>query len=287
MLDELRELAPKQLAARVGDANDNLSYEMQDACDGDITSMLLRGKRNKMRSTMIEFRHDDDATTATTTTISLSSSVLDDIQSLEHSVQSKLQNTHTSYRGSYMRTLNTTPQPAHVDYDYPTLAEHGKRLFLAFFPLTEEGAYLQLWHDPALHCVSDDDDELDHEDGDDDEKADYNSMGRIVEGTIVYIPYGKMLIVPSDTIHGGGFKRGVSGNLRFHLYIALGDDIDTEDDDCNSKNNINRGEEKRIELLQHPMNKYTERYDRTRELCERFVDSNGLNRLLRSRFFDD
>ncbi|KAL3759562.1 hypothetical protein ACHAWU_000861 [Discostella pseudostelligera] len=288
MLHALREMAPHQLAARVGDSNDNLSYEMQDSRNGDITSMLLRGQRNR-----IGFHHDDSTTI-------LSPSVLNDIQSFEQSVQSKLHNAHISYRGSYMRTLHTAPQPAHVDYDYPILTEHGQRLFLAFFPLTEEGTYLQLWNDPASllrrkqdaedeekKCVSDDDD--------DEAKVSYSnhdssmSSSRrikprsIVKGTIVYIPYGKMLIVPSDTIHGGGFKRGSSGNLRFHLYIAVGDDDEENVDD---QNNDNRGEEKRIELLQHPMNKYTERYDRTRELCERFVDSNGMNGLL-GHYFDD
>jgi len=284
ILNALREMAPHQLAARVGDSNDNLSYEMQDSRNGDITSMLLRGQR----SMKMGCHHDDSATI-------LSQYVLDDIQSFEQSVQSKLRNTHISYRGSYMRTLHTAPQPAHVDYDYPILTEHGQRLFLAFFPLTEEGTYLQLWNDPASllrrkqdaedeekKCVSEEDEYTNHDSNLSSRRIEPRSIvgTSIVEGTIVYIPYGKMLIVPSDTIHGGGFKRGVSGNLRFHLYIAVGDDED------NYKNNGIRGEEMRIELLQHPMNKYTERNDRTRELCERFVDSNGMDGLL-GHFFDD
>ena len=147
-------------------------------------------------------------------------------------------------------------QPAHVDYDYPILQSYGERLFLAFFPLTEEGAFLQLWQEPMKRSDKD---------------------RRLVEGTVVYIPYGKMFIVPSDTIHGGGFKRGSGGNLRFHLYIAL------EDDDAGG---LNEGkEEKDISLLHHPMNKYTEEHDRRRELCERFVDAKGLESLL-GNFFD-
>lgn len=220
MLSALRELAPSQLAARVGDIHENLSYEMQE-CE-DIASMLVRGKLNKMmKQNGSCCLHDDSTSTV------LSQSILDDIQSFEHSIRSKLQQTHISYRGSYMRTLHTAPQPAHVDYDYPTLAEHGTRLFLAFFPLTEEGAYLQLWHeDPALlRCISDDEDADDDNDIGAAEEDDYpvhdsssisssiSSTRRIksrsdvsttiVEGTMVYIPYGKMLIVPSDTIHGG------------------------------------------------------------------------------------
>ena len=298
MLTALRNLAPQQLAARVGDMHENLSYEMQDSGDGDIASMLLRGVQ-KNEIMMMKKKHgchqhcDDDGAT---TSISLSQSVLDDIQSFEHSVKSKLKHTHVSYRGSFMRTLHTAPQPAHVDYDYPTITEYGTRLFIAFFPLTEEGAYLQLWHDPASchNCVSeDDDDEQDKEDNGYAVRDSSSCSTRrikpsvvvtsIVKGTIVYIPYGKMLIVPSYTIHGGGFKRGISGNLRFHLYIAVGDD----DDDVKENTNGYRGEKKRMELLQHPMNKYTERYDRTRELCERFVDSNGMDGLLLGHFFDD
>jgi hypothetical protein len=174
-------------------------------------------------------------------------------------------------------------------------------LFLAFFPLTEEGTYLQLWQDPATllrrkqdaedeekKCVSDDDDDdqedayayTNHDSSISSRRIDPRSVvgTSIVEGTIVYIPYGKMLIVPSDTIHGGGFKRGVSGNLRFHLYIAGAM--------TRIMTKTMASEERRIELLQHTMKKYTERYDRTRELCERFVDSNGMDGLL-GHFFDD
>jgi hypothetical protein len=145
-----------------------------------------------------------------------------------------------------MRTEQTVYQPAHVDYDYPVLHEHGHKLFLAFFPLTEEGTFLQLW---------------------DQSKADENAQ--TVEGEVVFIPFGKMLIVPADTIHGGGFKRGETGNLRFHLYIELIGDDDNANDE-----------------LMHPMNKYTEETDRSRELCERFVDADGFEHLL-GVFFDE
>ena len=92
-----------------------------------------------------------------------------------------------------------------------------------------------------------------------------------------------MLIVPSDTIHGGGFKRGEGGNLRFHLYIEILEDeeVVAEDRGVEEKNE----DANNIALLDHPMNKYTEKYDRRRELCERFVDANGLDKLL-GVFFD-
>lgn len=157
-------------------------------------------------------------------------------------------------------------QPAHYDYDYPILQTYGNRLFLAFFPLTEEGAFLQLWQEDPIKKKTKS--SSDHEEDIDRDTA-------VVEGTVVYIPYGKMFIVPSDTCHGGGFKRGSGGNLRFHLYIEV-EDIGV------NKGSDDGGEEN---LLQHPMNKYTEKHDKRRELCERFIDANGLDGLL-GEFFD-
>ena len=175
LLEGLRNTAPQQLAARVGDYNENLFYEMQDK-DKDISG-IIDG-----------VPHDDQQ-------------LQNDIDKFESSIKSSLQHSNLTYRGSFMRTESTIYQPAHVDYDYPILEQYGNKLFLAFFPLTQEGAYLQLWQEPS--------------------EEDSIVGGDPIEGTVVYIPYGKMLIMPSDTIHGGGFKRGTSGNLRFHLYIAL------------------------------------------------------------------
>jgi hypothetical protein len=218
LIDGLRKTAPQQLAARVGDYNQNLFYEMQDK---DISGIIRT-----------EMQNDEEL-------------LQDDIEAFEASISSSLQHTSLTYRGSFMRTESTMYQPAHVDYDYPILEKFGNKLFLAFFPLTEEGAYLQLWQEPS------------------EENA---NKRKLVEGTVVFIPCGKMLIVPSDTIHGGGFKRGSSGNLRFHLYIELEEADERKDDN--------------ITLLDHPMNKYTEQHDQRRELCERFVDAEGLESLL-------
>jgi len=218
LLEGLRNTAPQHLAARVGNYNQNLFYEMQD--NGKDISGIIEG-----------VQHDDKK-------------LQDDIDTFEMTICSSLQHTNLTYRGSFMRTESTIYQPAHVDYDYPILEQYGNKLFLAFFPLTKEGAYLQLWQ----------------------ESSEDQNDGETVEGTVVFIPYGKMLIVPSATIHGGGFKRGSSGNLRFHLYIAL------EEKEVQNEDNIT--------LLDHPMNKYTEKDDRRHELCERFVDAEGLDSLL-------
>jgi hypothetical protein len=227
LLESLCDAAPTQLAARVGDFNENLFYEMQGH-NKDLASIISDNQ-----------------------SYALNQQLKEDLQSFESSLRQSLNHDDLIYRGSFMRTEQTIYQPAHVDYDYPLLQEHGHKLFLAFFPLTKEGTYLQLWNR---------------------DEADY-ATSPTVHGTVVYIPYGKMLIVPADTIHGGGFRRGDTGNLRFHLYIELQDEALNE-------------ENKEADLLIHPMNKYTEEHDRGLELCERFVDAQGLDHLL-GVFFDD
>lgn len=215
ILAGLRKAAPvNAFPGRVADFNDNLFYDMQDE-SLDIQSIIERSEENNVQ--------EDDA-------------LKQDIANFEQALCDTLQDKHVSYRGSFMETEKTVFQPAHVDYEWEVLRENQK-LFLAFFPLTEEGAFIQLWSD---------------------ENQDKNV------GTVVFIPYGKMLIVPSRTIHGGGFKRGPGGNLRFHLYLAVGD---------------------HCQLPKHQTNKYTEEQDRSKELCDRFVDSPGLDSLL-GTFFD-
>lgn len=239
LLNGLRNAAPTQrkLAARVGDYNENLFYEMHPA-------------RQNLESIIHESQRRDNNTVHEGTSILLRQ----DINSFETSIRQTLGHANISYRGSYMTTERTMFQPAHVDYDYDVLDAYGKRLQLAFFPLTKEGMFLQVWKDPKI-------------------------IDKRVEGTIVFIPHGKMLILPSDTIHGGGFRRGLGGNLRFHLYIEV-EDIN---DNCG---NDEGGDKNRIKLLEHPMNKYTERHDKRRELCERFVNPSGLECLL-GNFFED
>lgn len=261
ILDGLRDAAPSRLAARVGDYNENLFYEMQ-APNRDLGSIILEGRRRRRRSGGggsgggLECDDGDE------------DSIRRDVEAFDASIRNSLRRDKVSYRGSYMTTERTMFQPAHVDYDYDILRRHGRRLHLSFFPLTEEGAFLQLWRDPVVGG-GEKEEEREKTSRDDDGDA-------VVEGTVVFIPYGKMLMVPSETIHGGGFRSGPESNLRFHLYIAL----EGEDDE------VEEVGEGGIALLDHPMNKYTERHDRRRELCERFVDSDGLDCLL-GHFFDD
>lgn len=107
------------------------------------------------------------------------------------------------YLGSYLTTEHTIPQPAHVDYTWEVL-EDTKNLYLAFFPLSKDGMFLQVW--PR------------------DDHADQ------VMGELVFIPRGHMLVLPASTIHGGGFRTtpsGEQGNLRFHLYFVRGGKLPT------------------------------------------------------------
>ncbi|KAL3800060.1 hypothetical protein ACHAW5_003708 [Stephanodiscus triporus] len=281
ILAGLRDAAPSRLAARVGDYNENMFYEMQ-AANRDIRSIILDGQRRR--------RGGDSDDNGDEGIAMRESSIQRDIEAFEASIRQSLRQANLSYRGSYMTTERTMFQPAHVDYDYDILRTYGKRLYLSFFPLTEEGAFLQLWLDPIVREEKEAETSRDNDDNNKDGRKverTWRSFRDAIEGTVVFIPHGKMLIVPSDTIHGGGFKHGSGGNLRFHLYIAL--EEDESDADISVGDVIataeTRKERNRITLLDHPMNKYTERHDRRRELCERFVDSNGLDCLL-GNFFE-
>jgi len=238
--------------ARVGDYNENLFYHME-LKDMNLIDII---QNNSMSFSSRPNDQQQEGVDSTTTILQ------EEIKTFESTLRTTLNQQNISYRGSFMSTEQTMYQPAHVDYDYSILSKYGKRLYLAFFPLTLDGAYLQLWQKKKL---TDDNKEKQRDE---------------VDGTVVYIPYGQMLLLPSDTIHGGGFKRGDGGNLRFHLYIALDDDEDVRE-------NKREGEKKKeINLLDHPMNKYTEEHDRRRELCERYVNAPGLDSLL-GVFFDD
>jgi hypothetical protein len=163
------------------------------------------------------------------------------LQELEQTLQTALGgNCLGEYQGSYMMTERTNPQPPHVDFRWEVLKESQDGLSLAFFPLTKDGCFLQVW--PR------------------------NDNATQVEGTVVFIPYGKCLFLPSHTIHGGGFQSSSSnnknkqggGNLRFHLYLA------------------NRG----TKLPAFQNNRYTEATDCGRELCERYVNAPHMQELL-------
>ena len=71
--------------------------------------------------------------------------------------------------------------------------EYPDELFLAFTPLTKAGMFLQIWPQ---------EDEC---------------------GVVVFIPHGKLLLMPGSVLHGGGFLTcSIRHNLRMHFYIYLG-----------------------------------------------------------------
>jgi hypothetical protein len=165
----------------------------------------------------------------------------DGIQQLENFLQAN------EYLGSFLSTESSSPQPPHVDYTYEVLKEHEKHktLKIGFFPLAKDGMFLQVWPTSTRQEYSEE-----------------------VEGQVIYLPYGKILVVPASTIHGGGFRTssmaeaGLYGNLRFHLYVATD----------------------QATLPAHQSNKYTERYDQTRELSRRYVDSRHMPTLMQCFF---
>ena len=162
------------------------------------------------------------------------------------------------YLGSFLTTKSSLPQPPHVDYPWEILEQHSddQSLKIGFFPLTQEGMFLQIW--PTIDPL-------------------YEDPTREVEGEIIFIPYGFLLTVPASTIHGGGFRttklcnqndrsesqsENGGGNLRFHLYIATNE----------------------ASLPAHQTNKYTEPSNKSKELSRRYVDSKHMKVLLENFF---
>jgi len=207
LIDELKGRSPEKFTAKVGDFNDNLEYAMQNGRG------LLSGDEKNNHNQHFQ-------------------QLVDDFESL---LRAALDTDYSDiqYQGSFLHTETTMPQPAHVDFTWETLEFQKENLFLAFFPLTADGMFLQIWNDVA-------------------------NRNEISYGKVVFIPYGKMLILPSDTVHGGGFKSSCNGNLRYHLYIST----------------------RNASLPPFQNNKYTEKHNRGLDMSDRFVDALGLRELI-------
>ena len=109
----------------------------------------------------------------------------------------------------FMIESNThQPQDPHRDFDYDrmtTFVKESNDYYIAFFPVTSMGMYLQLWS-------SYDYDVKDHNP----ENMRRNQVGKVLE-----IPYGKCVIFKGDTIHGGGFKFDADSDYkRFQIHIT-------------------------------------------------------------------
>jgi hypothetical protein len=102
---------------------------------------------------------------------------------------------------AFLKSPGYAPQAPHTDFREEGFIEKSRgNVFLAFVPLTRAGMFLQIWP-------------VDHEDEDEDAPC---------RGRVLFIPYGKAVLVPGDTIHGGGFLScPLMENLRLHFYIYL------------------------------------------------------------------
>ena len=114
-------------------------------------------------------------------------SCLSAISSVSSCFLESLDYIHTSILYSAAHGL----QNPHYDFKPDVLCKNGQNMYLGFTPLTEDGMFLQVW-------------------------------SKAGHGTVLYIPLGELVILPSKTMHAGGFcSRASTGNLRLHFYFYL------------------------------------------------------------------
>ncbi len=94
------------------------------------------------------------------------------------------QRAHRDYRHDY------NPRCSHQD--------HAQFPSIGFTPISKNGMFLQFW--PGG------------------EEA-YHRTGEKQKGLVVFIPFGHLLVVPGDILHGGGFSCSEDGHPRLHFYF--------------------------------------------------------------------
>ena len=88
-----------------------------------------------------------------------------------------------------MSELHEYPQTQHKDLK-PEYDQEGVTFMTAIIPMTEEGSWLQVW----------------------------NGDGH---GTVIFIPFGKIFFMSTNTVHCGGFRtKGSTGHLRLQLWLC-------------------------------------------------------------------
>lgn len=214
--------------ARVGDFNENLSYAMQSK---GLSNLIVKETENcgteSLSSTLKDILQNELETTL--------AMALGDIKDDEVELKRGM----LEYQGSFMRTEETIPQPPHVDFEWDILDEQHNTLRITFFPLTDEGMFIQVWPKAT------------------------SANTESIPGILVFVPQGKLLCMPSDTIHGGGFQSCPdNGNLRFHLYVASPG----------------------TSLPEFQNNRYTEPDNKSKELCERYHNHPQMEKLCRMLF---
>jgi len=96
--------------------------------------------------------------------------------------------------GAFLRSMGHALQTPHIDFSQQYLHKYGKNVLIGLIPLTVSGSYLQVW--PKTHS----------------EKGGY----------VLYIPFGTLLLIPGDTVHGGGFQSSAeTKDLRLHMYVYI------------------------------------------------------------------
>jgi hypothetical protein len=168
LMKEMKTAMPDRPAAKVADFNENISYSM----------LYNRGLLGMFEAARGGFTADGDVVVEGGDGGSLP--VLQGlVNEFESTLQAAVGSNKIQYQGSFLKTDETVPQPAHVDFTWEYLEEEEEceRLFIGFFPLTEEGMFLQFWEN--------------------------NEPKEAETGKVIYVPPGKLFIVPADTpVHG-------------------------------------------------------------------------------------
>ena len=214
--------------ARVGDFNENLSYSMQAKGLSNLVAKEAEVDGSVPQSCNLKEMLQNELEP----TLSMA---VGSLNSIECAPRAEVE----EYQGSFMRTEETIPQPPHVDFEWTILEEQHTTLRIGFSPLTEDGMFLQVWPTAATSNIES------------------------VKGILIYVPRGKLLCMPSNTIHAGGFQSCPNnGNLRFHLYFST---FGTP-------------------LPKFQNNRYTEPSDKTKELSARYHNHPQLEKLCRILF---
>jgi len=96
---------------------------------------------------------------------------------------------------AYLVSQGFAPQVCHYDFVEKDRLKLQGNIHLGLCPLTKSGCYLQAW--PRRE-----------------------NPGALQHGVVLFIPKGRILLLPGDTIHGGGFvSDDQTQDLRLHFYI--------------------------------------------------------------------
>jgi hypothetical protein len=125
------------------------------------------------------------------------------MQSISHFVFQTDEHHVVCLQPGALRSLpGTVPQKAHRDFTSKIYKDKFPgQVFIGFMPVTRDGMFLQIWNGPG-------------------------------EAKLVFIPYGKFLFLPGNTVHAGWMCTSTSTfNRRLHFYILVSKDPKS----CNRK----------------------------------------------------